>query len=336
MAVSVTVTDSLGDVGADELFALDESVGALGSRGRLVQLSEDPRWEPRYVVVRDGSRLRAAVAVFLGVGTRWSDQIHSPRAWGHPESPVPAKSALVGGRAEIRGSLRCADDPEVLSAVAEGCASIDGLQGRELFFGYFDERQQRLAEAIFGPVEWLAGFEDFVYPEKIVLGSLADVPREVRQTIRHGERQIAAHRIAVEATPWREYRGGACELIAEHNKRMGMADHPELVRYRMDQWDECEGVTVVVLHATAGDDEGAVTLLIYRDEMEVYQIGLPGRESPRRRALYACLTFHEPMRIARGHGLRTVRAGLGTARPKRLRGARAVTRRCGRALRPPM
>jgi hypothetical protein len=100
----------------------------------------------------------------------------------------------------------------------------------------------------------------------------------------------------------------------------------------MDQWDECAEVTVVVLHARAGAHEGAVTLLLFRDEMEVYEVGLPDQASPCRRALYACLTFHEPMRVARSHGLRTVRAGLGSAQPKRIRGAVAVPRRCGRAL----
>jgi hypothetical protein len=332
----MVVTDNLDDVGTDEFFELDDNLGALGCRGRLVQLSNDPRWESRYVTVRDGSRLCAVVPIFLGHGAQWSDQIHSPRDWGYPESPVPERSALVGGRLEIRGSLRCVDEPAVLRAVVEGCASIAELRGRELFFGYLDERHQRFAEAIFGPVEWLEEAEDFAYPEAIVLGSLADVPRDIRQTIRHGERKIAELQVVAEAVPWREYQGSACELIAVQNKRKGMIDHPALVQYRMDQWDECDEVTVVVVHATAGVEEGAVTLLLFRDELEVYEVGLPDEESPARRALYTCLTFYEPRRIAQSHGLRTVRAGLGAAQPKRLRGAQAVARRSGRALRVPV
>ena len=49
--------------------------------------------------------------------------------------------------------------------VAEGCASKDELRGRDLFFGYPEECQQALAEAVVGPVKWLAEYEDFVYPE---------------------------------------------------------------------------------------------------------------------------------------------------------------------------
>jgi hypothetical protein len=75
---------------------------------------------------------------------------------------------------------------------------------------------------------------------------------------------------------------------------------------------------------------GATTLLVYRDEVEPYEIGLPEGDGPQRRTLYTCLAFGELRRFARDNSCRTVRAGLGAARPKRIRGARAVTRRCGR------
>ena len=65
MAISALVTDTLDDLGADEFFALDDAVGALGCLGRVAQLSDDPRWEPQYIVVRDGSRLCAALPIYL-------------------------------------------------------------------------------------------------------------------------------------------------------------------------------------------------------------------------------------------------------------------------------
>jgi hypothetical protein len=331
--LSVEVADDLGGVSADELFDLDRNLGAAGCLGRLVQHSADPRWMPRYIIVRNGPLLRAVVPIFLGVGKQWSDQIHSPQRWGHVEPPLPANSALIGGRLEIRGSLRCADEPDVIRMVADACASIDELRGRDLFFGYFDECQQALAEAVFGPVKWLTEYEDFVYLEEVVLGPLASLPRSVRQTIRHSERQIAEHQISVQTIPWAEYCGNACDLIADHNKRKGIVDHPALVRYRMEQWNDCEEVTALVVHAAADGMDGVVTLLLYRDEMEVYEIGLPGQEDVRRRAIYACLTFHEPRRVAQSQALTKIRAGLGASRPKQLRGARAVVRKCGTALR---
>ncbi|MEQ4304215.1 hypothetical protein ABNF97_23010 [Plantactinospora sp. B6F1] len=335
MALVTVVTDNLDDVGAEEFLQLDEAVGALGCHGRLVQMSNDPRWEPRYVVVRDGPRLCAALPIYLGRGEQWSDQIHSPVAWGQAESPVPEKSALIGGRLEIRGSLRCREEPEVLRAVSDAVATVTELAGRSLYFGYLDPRQQRLAETLFGPMEWLAEYEDLAYPEEVVLGSPDALPSKVRHTIRADERQMAKHGITVEAVPWRDYRGSACDLIAAHNNRMQTTDHPALVRYRMDQWDDCAEVSVLVLHARAGDEEGVLTLLRFHDELEVYEVGLPEHSSPARRALYACLIFHGPRQVARSHGLRKVHAGLGTATPKRLRGAEAVARRCGRALRTP-
>jgi hypothetical protein len=329
MAFTVTVADALDEVGAEELFALDSTLGALGSRGRLVQHTGDPRWEARYIVVRDDGTLVAAVPVFLGHGGQWSDHIHQPADWGYPGAPVQEHSALVGGRLEIRGSLRCKDDPDVLRAAGDACRAQ--LSGREIFFGYFDERQQRLAEAMFGPVEWLAWYEDFDYPPEVVRGELADLPRGVRQSIRAGERKVAEFGIETAVVPWAEYDGSGCALIAAQNRRKGIADHAALVGYRLDQWSECDDVSVYFVHGTTGDEEGAVSLLVYRDEVEVYEVGLPDGNGPSRRTLYSCLTFDVPRRLARELGLTKVRAGLGAAQPKRIRGAQPVARRCGRA-----
>lgn len=327
MALTVAVADSLDGIGADELFALDGTLGALGSRGRLAQHTGDPRWPARYVLARDGDRLLAAVPVFLGGGGMWSDQIHQPADWGFGDTPSQEKSALAGGRLEIRGSLRCVDDPAVLRAVAEVCRA--GLTGRDVFLGYLDRRQQRLAEAVFGPVEWLVRYEDFDYPAEVVQGDLADLPRAVRQSIRAGERKIAEFGIEAVAVPWADYTGSGCDLIAAQNKRKGMTDHAALVGFRLDQWDECDEVSVYVVHATMGDEEGAVSLLVYRDEVEVYEVGLPEGDGPSRRTLYSCLTFDEPRKLARKLGLTKIRAGLGAAQPKKIRGAQPVERACG-------
>jgi hypothetical protein len=292
-----------------------------------VQHTGDPRWEARYVLARDRGELVAAVPVFLGHGEHWSDAIHQPADWGWPGTPVQATSALVGGRLEIRGSLRCSDDPVVLRAVGDACRAQ--LRGRDVFFGYLDERQQRLAEGLFGPVEWLAEYEDFDYPPEVVRGALCELPRDVRQSIRAGERHIAECGVETVVLPWEGYEGAAPALIAAQNRRKGIADHAALVGYRLDRWSECDEVSVYVAHATAAGEAGAVSLLVYRDEIEVYEVGLPEGSGRSRRTLYSCLTFDEPRRLARELGVTKVRAGLGAAQPKRIRGARAVARACG-------
>ncbi|MGW5052561.1 hypothetical protein [Actinokineospora sp. NPDC004072] len=327
MSITVVVVDSLEDLGAQEFYELDTTVGALGSRGRLVQHTGDPRWESRYVVALDGDVVVAAVPIFLGHGDQWSDQIHSPADWGWTGTAVQEKSALVGGRLEIRGSLRCVDSPEVVEAVAEVCRTQ--VAGRDVFLGYLDPRQQRLAEAIFGPVEWIVRYEDFDYPEPVVLGDLSDLPREVRQAIRHGERKIAEFGVQATIIPWSEYTGPGCDLIAEQNKRKGMTDHSALARYRLDSWDSCDEVSVHIVQATMGDEIGVVSLLRYRDEIEVYEVGLPDGDGPSRRTLYSCLTFDEPRKFAQANGCRKVRAGLGAGIPKKIRGARPTERACG-------
>jgi hypothetical protein len=328
MALAVEVVDNLDEVGADELFALDGTVGALGSRGRLVQHAGDPRWPARYVVARDGDRLVAMVPIYLGHGAQWSDSTNQPVDWGYPGIPAQEKSALVGGRLEVRGSLRTSEDPAVLRVVGEACRAE--VRGREVFFGYFDQRQQRLAEAMFGPVEWLIEYTDHDYPPEVVHGPLADLPADVRHTITAGQRKIAQLRIEASVLPWSAYTGDGGRLIAEHNKRKGIADHAALVGYRLDQWDECDEVSVYIAHATMGDDEGVISLLAYRDELQIYEIGLPDGAGPNRRTLYASLIFDEPRRLAQELGLSTIRAGLGADQAKKIRGARPIMRRCGR------
>lgn len=331
MPLTTDVTDSLDEVGADELFALDPVIGAVGSRGRLIQHSRDPRWTPRYVVVREDGRLRAMVPIFLGREAEWSDPMYKPPDWGHPRPPAPAGSALVGGRVEIRGSLRCADRPDVLAAVTDALPAIPELCGRELFFGFLAPDQRPVAEKIFGPITWLTSLDDFTFPEEVVHGDLMDLPQPVRYTIRHGERKAAELGLVSTVTPWPEYAGTAPELIAAQSERKGHEDDPELVCYRMDLWSECDEVTTLVVEASAGPLAGAVTLLCYRDELEVCEVGLPDENTPGRHTLYAYLTFHEPRRIARERGCRIVRSGFGAPTPKRTRGAMALPRHCGHA-----
>ncbi|TDB87236.1 hypothetical protein E1264_15375 [Actinomadura sp. KC216] len=329
MALSITVADSLDDITDDEFFELDGSLGAMGSRVRLQQHSQDPRWSARYVIAREGNAVRAVLPLFLGHGDQWSDRLNSPRTWGYDGDLRQATSALIGGRLEIRGSMRCADDPAVLQAVADRCADMEELRGRDLFFGFFDSRQAELAEAVFGSVKWLDASEDFVYPEPVVLGDPANLPRSVRQLIRQDERRIEEFGITASVIPWPEYDGVACDLIADHNRRKGMDDHALLAEYRMDQWTECPGVSAYVVHAEMADVVGVTTLLHYRDELEVYEIGLPEGDGRARRTLYSCLTFNEPRRFARDNGIGVVRAGPDAALPKRIRGAEPIIRHSG-------
>jgi hypothetical protein len=183
---------------------------------------------------------------------------------------------------------------------------------------------------MFGPVEWLIEYPDHDYPPEVVHGALADLPADVRHTITAGQRKIAQLGIEADVVPWSVYAGGGEKLIAEHNKRMGTPDHAALVGYRLDQWDECEEVSVHIAHAAMGDDEGVISLLAYRDELQLYEVGLPDGQGPSRRTLYASLIFDEPRRLARELGLSTIRAGLGADQAKKIRGARPVLRRCGR------
>ncbi len=78
--------------------------------------------------------------------------------------------------------------------------------------------------------------------------------------------------------PWQDAAPETAELIAEHNLRLGQPDHPEFVRMRYAQWAEC--ARVLVFDARAGSHHGVLTALVWRDGLELHEIGLPPSDRP--------------------------------------------------------
>ena len=113
----------------------------------------------------------------------------------------------------------------------------------------------------------------------------------------------------------------ASALIAEHNIRVGRFDHPEFVKLRSRRWQDCPGVEFLVFAAESGALTGYVTGWVWRDELAVYEIGLPGPQSPQRLACYLELVFRLPIQLAQQRGLRMVRLGAAAERIKAGRGA---------------
>jgi hypothetical protein len=120
---------------------------------------------------------------------------------------------------------------------------------------------------------------------------------------------------------WPEAEEEASKLIAEHNSRKGTPDHPEFVRFRYAEWQQCEGVELVVFAARAHAVSGVLTALVSKDELELCDIGLVGEEGPARLAAYLDLVFHHPVAFARSRGLPNIRVGFGAEVPKKSRGA---------------
>jgi hypothetical protein len=320
---------SLRDLGAQEFDRLDVSCGPVGCHSRLLQLERDHRWSTEYLCAYEGSTLVAAVPLYRLKVSAWPDPSYDPASWGLDQPLPPAEVTVVGGRSGLLSSLHIASD---VSATWRHVRLIEELLAREprrsLLLPFLTENQlQPWKETLGSGLKHQVFGADARFDRPLAAAALPDtaLPRKVRQTLNADQRM--AERFGVESAvrTWSEVRSFAAGLIARNNRAYGLPDAEQLVDFRIRQWEACEGVSVVVLTASALGEHGVTVGVIWRDWMDLQEMGLTGDPSAVRRTLYAQLLFHLPIRLARQHGgVKHIRAGLKAEQPKAIRGASFV------------
>ncbi|GIH27850.1 hypothetical protein Aph01nite_61600 [Acrocarpospora phusangensis] len=307
--------------------AFDPSAGAAGTRARLLSVETDGRWRHRYVAAESAGRgftgLAALLPVYWPSGRSWPDPAYAPAGWPIPDlSPAevaPDRCLLVGGVYDRRTALHLPDDAALARDCLREVARIAVESDRCLIFPYVYARARRILDAAtggrirWGVLEHEARFHDVLRTE--------GTPARVRGVLRRDRRIIEQAVTTASVVPWQAAAPRAAGLIAEHNLRLGQLDDPEFVRMRYAQWADCAGVRVIVFDARAGSQHGVLTALVWRDSLELHEIGLPPSDDPARLALYLDLIFHRPYAYARENGLNTIRAGTAARTPKASRGA---------------
>jgi hypothetical protein len=326
--MELTIVDRITALPKERFDALDRTAGAAGCYERLRQRESDGRWSTRYLRWADGSGLRAALPFYAPRGESWPDPAYNPSMWDLPD-PLRRECAsgpgiLVGGCTDRRSGLpvdlagreQCRLR-EALTAIAVVAAASDCW----IAFPYaFPEARRVLTDAAGESLVWShLGREAQL---RGICPSWVDQQKSrVRGVWRRDRRLIADTGVAVTECSWPEAGDRACELIAAHNVRKGQADHPEFVRLRHQEWNECPDVELRVFMAAGDGASGVLTSFIWDEDLELYEIGLNGAEGPARLAVYLTLLFHYPLSFAQARGLRRVRAGLGAEIPKASRGA---------------
>jgi hypothetical protein len=327
--MDIDVVDSLDDVDADAFDRLDSSAGAAGCYERTRQRGSDGRWRARYLRAVDGDRLVGMVPLYTATGGTWPDPAYDPGTWGLPDGTAAGctadRSLLVGGYADLRSGLPVDDDllagsgPRTLLA---RIARLAAEEGRCLVLPYaYTRAKQALDRACEGAIGWTVLGREAHLRGVSEPGWEAAQRKPVRYNLRHDRALIAEAGLRVGILSWPQAEKAASLLIAEHNVRKGQPDHPEFVTMRNQQWDACPSVEFTVFAGRAGTAAGFVTGWVWRDELEIYEIGLRGEESPQRFALYLDLVFHQPIRFAQERGLRCIRLGPAAERAKAGRGA---------------
>ena len=329
MRVEIAVIDSIAEVSAADFERLDTGAGAVGSYHRVSQREADGRWQVRYLRCLDGDRLVALIPLYTAQGSSWPDPVYDPTGWPLPAADTADCQAdsclLVGSNADLLTGLPVAAElrePGPLRALLAAIARLASDEGRSLAFPfYYSAARQAIDRASGGSIRWaplgrearLEGLDD--------PGWEAGLSRPARYNLRHDRALIEAAGIRSSIVDWSEVAAPASELIAEHNVRVGMFDHPEFAKLRGQRWQDCPGVEFLVFAAESETLTGYVTGWIWRDELAVYEIGLPGPESPHRLASYLDLVFGQPIQLARRRGLRMLRLGPTAERIKAGRGA---------------
>jgi hypothetical protein len=326
------VVSQINDIPAARFDALDAAAGGAGSHARLRQREGDGRWHTRYLCAWDAGLLLAAVPLYRPRFARWSDSWYDPGAWPlsdpYAAACTPGESLLVGGCSGLRSTLHT--DPALRDADAFGevlarIAALAAEEDRGLIFPYlYGDCARALGRAGRGLLEpgviardgLLRGFAEPDWE--------AGIGWRVRRHLNEDRRLIDTVAPAVRFVPWPEAEDLACKLIAAHSGSKNRPDHPEAVRMRYREWDECEGAECLAVVGESANVTGVVAAVVWRDELDLVEIGLDGFEGRERLGVYLDLAFHAPMAYAREHGLRVIRLGVEATLAKSLRGVEIV------------
>ncbi|GHD49084.1 hypothetical protein GCM10010317_027390 [Streptomyces mirabilis] len=320
---------AIADFDQKQFDALDTKAGAASSYSRLRQQEQDARWTSRYLGWHQGDVLRAAIPVYRYRMRSWPDPSYDPGSWGLSgaigDECSPRDSLMVGGCIDRRTGFHVDEGARTPGELRRLLAEVAKLAADEdlcLVFPYmYLDTKEALDAATNGRIVWaqlereahLFGLVDPDWEIKF--------PAKIRYRLRQDQRTIANVPMTVGKASWDEVDSWASELIAQHSTAKGQEMRPEFVSDRFSTWQDNPDVDLVVFTAEAAGLRGVQTILLWGNELEIYEIGLGGEESKERFALYLNLLFHLPIQYARAHqGIDHIRLGSRSETPKSRRG----------------
>lgn len=316
--------ETLRDLDAQEFDRLNASCGPVGSYARLVQLERDYRWSTQYLCARESGVLLAAVPLYRLKKGAWPDPSYDPATWGLDRPASPSDVTVVGGRSGLLSSMHVAP---AISGTWRHVKLIEELLTREsrisLLLPFLTENELGPWGGVLGPSLMRQGLGADARFDSHLAGEI--LPRKVRQTLQRDQRMVERYGVESAIRTWSEVSSFAAGLIAHNNRANGLPDAEQLVDFRIRQWEACDGVSVVILTASARGEHGVIVCVIWRDWIDLQEIGITGAPGDLRRTLYAQLLFHLPVQLARQDGnIKHIRAGLMAERAKEIRGASFV------------
>jgi hypothetical protein len=333
-AVSVDVVEAaaLDGLASDQQWRIGSVLG-LPSR-QVAHAAYDRRWQIRFVKAVTPSAIVGLLPVFRFTGQRFPTPIFDPAAVApglFADRPAD-EYLLIGGSTELYSavafagglhpSARCTVG-RVLVDAAYRLAFDEGLTGAAL---YLRDEQRELFSHPCRPRPWhrLDDFARLAVPagrrEEDYLANLAGSHRSI---VRRDWRRRREQRLHSVAEPAREVVDESLPLVADVKRRHDVEDHPRLIKLRLDRWaTEPFGTRLAFTVRDVGGRLLAVSFGCHWDKtLELHEIGLTPDAGMRQLAYVEALVY-APLRYAQARCCAELHLGLGSPRPKTLRGAR--------------
>lgn len=303
---------------------------------RLAALSEDARWETRWAVARLDGRPVGTLSTHRPTTSRFSGGpydltfLHDRLARPVPEDP--RRWVFVGGCRDLAagavtaGGLSEADTDRVrraLAAHAFGAAHAAG----DLPVGlHVREKEAEAFVAGLGPRASAR-----VLDETAELPLTGDDPEQHVMALRPSQRErCRKDRRRFEALGYLAARVPAASVLAEAaplvcavKAKYGVADHPRLSLFRLQEWVRAfgeEACHASVVRDGAGRLVAVSFFTVQGEVLEGYEIGLVD-ELPGREFAYLQAMIHGPVDHAFELGCRSIDLGLSSSTVKQRRGA---------------
>jgi hypothetical protein len=290
------------------------------------------QWDITVVVAEQNGEPVGVLPLWRSRRARFAGSMFEPAkvapALFSPDDSDATSYLFVGGAKDLTAGYTLASglsvaEREAVAAALVGCAFREartrGLTAAALYV-----RQEQVAA-----FEAHAGSRAVVieqYAEMVISGGDLDactaaLSHSRRSVIRRDLRALETFGIRGSSNAAAEVIDEAAPLITKVKERHGISEHPRLVAMRLHAW---AGASLgrrlaFVVRAPDGTCLAVSFGCHHGASLEMYEIGLA--DSDNRHLAYVEALIYAPLRFAAANGCRILQLGLGSSRPKMLRGA---------------
>lgn len=333
----LTTLEAIDALPASEYASLDRPAGLYQSRGWL-EVSEEMASGPvRYVVARDSSgRLMGLLPLYLSPGGERGTYYDPAESLAQDPPLLPEAAhplALLGARAGylsgwlVPGGQGPAGTARLVGLLfKEGCRVAFSLGARLVSMQFLPRSQARLLVA-----SGAAGAQELVpqrpaaripVPPGGFESYLAGLPAARRSTVRRDLLRYARSSCVTARLRLSEALDFAAELMGRVQDRHGRPVEASLLRRMLaTQARSLDPASLVVASYLGARPIACSLSYLDGDTLYLRAAGLD-HEAAEATGAYFATTFYEPIRYAGERGASWVHLGIGSLRPKVLRGAR--------------